>query len=127
MNPVKILIVEDEPEIADNLSALLTARGHKVVTCAEGADGVARARKEPFDLLLLDVMLPRMSGFDVCKLLRADPKTSKLKIVMVTGLGRVGDVETAFASGADDYLIKPFDSERLFKKVEKALALPPHP
>ncbi|MBI5246137.1 MAG: response regulator [Elusimicrobia bacterium] len=124
MNPVKILIVEDEPEIADNLSALLGSRGHKVVTCAEGADGVARARKEPFDLLLLDVMLPRMSGFDVCKLLKADPKTAKLKIVMVTGLGRMGDVEEAFRAGADDYLIKPFDSVRLFKKIEKVMATP---
>lgn len=120
----KILIVEDEPEIADNLAALLAAKGHKVATCLEGADGVARARKETFDLLLLDVMLPRMSGFDVCKLLKADPKTAKLKIVMVTGLGRMGDVEEAFRAGADDYLIKPFDSARLFKKIEKVLAAP---
>lgn len=124
MNPARILIVEDEPEIADNLAALLTAKGHKVATCLEGADGVARARKETFDLLLLDVMLPRMSGFDVCKLLRADPKTAKLKIVMVTGLGRMGDVEEAFRAGADDYLIKPFDSNRLFKKIEKVMAQP---
>ena len=67
-------------------------------------------------------MLPRMSGFDVCKLLRSDPKTAKLKIIMVTGLGRMGDVEEAFRAGADDYLIKPFDSARLFKKIEKVLA-----
>ncbi len=120
----RILIVEDEPEIADNLAALLAAKGHKVTTCLEGADGVARARKETFDLLLLDVMLPRMSGLDVCKLLKADPKTAKLKIVMVTGLGRMGDVEEAFRAGADDYLIKPFDSARLFKKIEKVLAAP---
>src|SRR5437762_501887 len=120
----RILIVEDEPEIADNLAALLAAKGHKVVTCAEGAEGVEKARKEAFDLLLLDVMLPRMSGFDVCKLLRQDPRTAKLKIVMVTGLGRMGDVEEAFRAGADDYLIKPFDSARLFKKIEKVLAAP---
>jgi DNA-binding response OmpR family regulator len=124
MTPVRILVIEDEPEIADNLRALLAAKGHKVVTCMEGLDGVARARKEPFDLLLLDVMLPRMSGFDVCKLLRADPKTAKLKIVMVTGLGRMGDVEEAFRAGADDYLIKPFDSTRLFKKIAKVLTMP---
>ena len=124
MSALKILIVEDEPEIADNLAALLSAKGHKVVTCSEGADGVAHARKEPFDLLLLDVMLPRMSGLDVCKMLRSDPKTMKLKIVMVTGLGRMGDVEEAFRAGADDYLIKPFDSTRLFKKIEKVLATP---
>lgn len=124
MNPARILIIEDEPAIADNLAALLAAKGHKVATCLEGSDGLERARKETFDLLLLDVMLPRMSGLDVCKLLRADPKTAKLKIVMVTGLGRMGDVEEAFRAGADDYLIKPFDSARLFKKIEKVLASP---
>ena len=124
MSPVRILIIEDEPAIADNLAALLTAKGHKVSTCYEGADGVTRARKETFDLLLLDVMLPRMSGFDVCKLLRADPKTMKLKIIMVTGLGRMGDVEEAFRAGANDYLIKPFYSARLFNKIEKVLATP---
>jgi len=124
MNPARILIIEDEPAIADNLAALLAAKGHKVATCLEGVEGVARVRKETFDLLLLDVMLPRMSGFDVCKLLRSDPKTRKLKIIMVTGLGRMGDVEEAFRAGADDYLIKPFDSVRLFKKIEKVMATP---
>lgn len=124
MTPARVLIVEDEPAIADNLSALLTAKGHKTAVCYEGAEGITRARKEPFELVLLDVMLPRMSGFDVCKLLRADPKTAKMKIIMVTGLGRMGDVEEAFRAGADDYLIKPFDSARLFKKIDKVLATP---
>jgi CheY-like chemotaxis protein len=120
----KILIAEDELDIAENLVALLTAKGHRASAVADGAEALARARKDPPDLLLLDVMLPRMSGHDVCRMLRADPKTAKLKIVMVTGLGRGGDVEEAFAAGADDYLIKPFDSERLFKKIAKVLALP---
>jgi DNA-binding response OmpR family regulator len=120
----RILIVEDEHEIAENLAALLSAKGHKVETVGDGAEALPRARRFAPHVVLLDVMLPRMSGFDVAKLLRADPKTAKIKIVMVTGLGRVGDVDTAFASGADDYLIKPFDSDRLFKKIEKVLALP---
>lgn len=119
----RILIVEDEQDIADNLAALLQAKGHQTEWVHDGADALTRARKSVPDLILLDVMLPRMSGFDVCKLLRAESKTAKCKIIMVTGLGRGADVETAFASGADDYLIKPFDSVRLFKKVEKALAL----
>ncbi len=124
MKPLRILIIDDEPAIADNLAALLTAKGHKAATSLEGAEGVERVRKETFDLILLDVMLPRMSGFDVCKLLRSDPKTMKLKIIMVTGLGRMGDVEEAFRAGADDYLIKPFDSTRLFNKIEKVMATP---
>lgn len=120
----RILIVEDELDIAENISALLAAKGHRTSIVSDGADALQRARKELPELILLDVMLPRLSGYDVCKLLRAEPKTAKIKIVMVTGLGRGGDVETAFAAGADDYLIKPFDSERLFKKIEKVLALP---
>ena len=124
MKPVKILIIEDEPEIAENLAALLNAKGYQARTSLEGSDGIARARTGDFELILLDVMLPRMSGFDVCKILRSDPKTSKIKIIMATGLGRMGDVEEAFRCGADDYLIKPFDSGRLFKKIEAVLARP---
>ena len=120
----RIMIVEDELDIAENLAALLTAKGHKTSIVSDGAEALQRIRKELPELILLDVMLPRLSGFDVCKLLRQEPKTAKIKVVMVTGLGRGGDVETAFASGADDYLIKPFDSERLFKKIAKVMALP---
>ncbi len=120
----RILIVEDEHDIAENLVALLNAKGHKAASVGDGADALARARKERPELILLDVMLPRMSGHDVCRHLRADPKTAKIKIVMVTGLGRGGDVDDAFAAGADDYLIKPFDSERLYRKIDKVLAAP---
>ncbi|MFI5351013.1 MAG: response regulator transcription factor [Elusimicrobiota bacterium] len=119
----RVLIVEDELDIAENIAALLSAKGHRPMICSDGAEALRLARKELPDLILLDVMLPRMSGTDVCKLLRADPRTAKLKILMVTGLGRGGDVEEAFAAGADDYLIKPFDSARLYKKIEKILAV----
>lgn len=118
----RVLIVEDEPAISENLAALLRLRGHTVDIAADGAEAVEAARKRPPELVLLDVMLPRMSGFDVCRMLKADAKSSKAKIIMVTGLGRMGDVEDAFGAGADDYLIKPFDSDRLFKKIEKVLA-----
>jgi two-component system, OmpR family, phosphate regulon response regulator PhoB len=118
----RILVVEDEVEIAENLAALLNARGHSCGVCSDSTEALARCRKEQPQLVLLDVMMPRLSGLDLCRLLRADPKTAKLKIVMVTGLGRMGDVEEAFRAGADDYLIKPFDADRLFKKIEKVLA-----
>lgn len=117
----RILIVEDEAVIAENLQALLQARGHQVALASDGAAALDAARKSPPDLMLLDIMLPKMGGFDVCKLLKSAAPTKKIKIVMITGLGRMGDVETAFANGADDYIIKPFDSERLFKKVDKVL------
>ena len=117
----KILIVEDETAIAENLHALLTARGYEVAWIPDGADALSIAKKQKPDIVLLDVMLPRVSGFDICRLLKSDPDTAKIKIIMITGLGRMGDVEKAFGQGADDYIIKPFDSERLFRKVEKAL------
>lgn len=117
-----ILVVEDETAIAENIVALLSAMGYKASSCADGPTALEQARRTPPALVLLDVMLPRLSGFDVCKILRSDPKTAKVKILMVTGLDRGGDVEKAFAAGADDYLIKPFDSDRLIKKVEKVLA-----
>jgi DNA-binding response OmpR family regulator len=118
----RILIVEDEAVIAENLQALLQLRGHHVELAGDGAAAVAAARKMLPDLMLLDIMLPKLGGFDVCRLLKSEAKTKAIKIIMITGLGRMGDVETAFANGADDYIIKPFDSERLFKKLEKVLA-----
>jgi CheY-like chemotaxis protein len=117
----RILIVEDESDIAESLAALLAAQGYETSFVLDGAEALPTARKRKPHLILLDVMLPRISGFDVCKLLRADPKTAATKIIMVTGLGRGGDVETAFAAGADDYLIKPFDTERLLKKIRTVL------
>jgi len=117
----KILIVEDEPAIAENLQALLAARGYEVSWVSDGSEAVAKARQLRPDLMLLDVMLPKLGGFDVCKLLKNDEATKKIKVIMITALGRMGDVETAFANGADDYIIKPFESDRLFKKLDKVL------
>lgn len=119
--PGRILIVEDEYAVAENLQALLTAKGCEATVVSDGAEAVARARQDKPDLLLLDIMLPKMGGFDVCRILKSDPSTREIKIIMITGLGRMGDVETAFQNGADDYLIKPFDAARLFKKIDKFL------
>lgn len=118
---VKILLVEDDPTISESLKALLMAKGYVVVTAGDGSQAIIDARKEKPELMLLDVILPKMGGLDVCQILKKDPETKEIKIVMITALGRMGDVESAFASGADDYLIKPFESQRLFKKIEKVL------
>ena len=121
---IKVLIVEDEPAIADNLQALLQAKGFEAACALDGAEGVTAARKFNPDLMLLDIMLPKLSGIEVCRILKADPATKNIRIVMVTGLGRTGDVELAFSAGADDYLIKPYDTDRLFKKIETVLSGP---
>lgn len=119
----KILIVEDDPALAENLKAIMEARGFDAVSAADGAAGLAMARKAKPALVLLDIMLPKMDGFDVCRLIKSAPDTKHIHVIMITGLERMGDVEKAFASGADDYIIKPFDPVRLFKKIEKFVPL----
>lgn len=117
----KILIVEDDFALADNLQALLKLKGYDVQFAPDGAAGVELARKFEPDVVLLDIMIPKVSGFDVCRQLRSEAKTAKAKIIMTTGLQSMGDVEKAFSCGAADYLFKPFDSDRLIKKIEKVL------
>lgn len=122
---MKILVVEDDFAIADNLQALLKVKGFKVCFAPDGQSAVELARKEMPDLILLDIMIPRLGGFDVCRILKSEEKTQGIKIIVITGLGRMGDVETAFSCGASDYVIKPIDTERLLKKIEKALGAGP--
>ena len=117
--PLKILVVEDDSAVCDNLKALLETREYKVLQASDGAQAVAVARKELPDLILLDIMLPKMGGFDVCKILKAEPATQNVKIIMITGLSQMADVEKAFQHGASDYIIKPFEADRLFRKIDK--------
>ncbi|MDE2290670.1 MAG: response regulator [Elusimicrobia bacterium] len=118
---MKVLIVEDDYALADNITALLKLKGYEVGFAPDGEAGIETARKMKPDVVLLDIMIPKVGGFDACRILRGDPQTMKAKVIMMTGLDRIGDVERAFSAGASDYLIKPFDSERLFKKIEKVL------
>jgi CheY-like chemotaxis protein len=124
MSAVKILVCDDDYGITENLKALLTARGYKALAVTDGAAAVALARKELPALVLLDIEMPRMGGFDVLRVLQTDPATTKIKVVMITGLSQMADVEKAFQNGAKDYIIKPFDAERIFKKIEKVLSGP---
>jgi DNA-binding response OmpR family regulator len=117
----KILVVEDDKAVADYLESLLDVQGYDVQVCMNGRDAVKTAREIFPDLVLLDVMLPDINGYAVCKLIRQDPALAKTPIVMVTSLNQIGDVDNAFTAGADDYLTKPFELERLLQKVKKHL------
>ncbi|MBI5624881.1 MAG: response regulator [Elusimicrobia bacterium] len=119
---IKVVIAEDEFSVSENIKALMSARGYKVFTAADGVEAVELCRKEHPEVLLLDILMPRMGGFDVCRILKSDPATKGIKIVMITALDRMGDIETAFQHGASDYLTKPFDQEKLYKKLDKVLA-----
>ena len=117
----KILIIEDDFSLAENLQALLKAKGFEVEFAPDGEIGISKAKAFMPEIVLLDIMIPKVSGFEVCRRLRSEDKTKHMKIIMTTGLDRMADVEKAFSSGAADYLVKPFDSDRLMKKIAKVM------
>lgn len=117
----RVLVIEDEVSLAEGLKARLLVEGYKVTIARDGQAGVDAARKERPHLVLLDILLPRIDGWDACKILKADPKTKGIPIIMCTALTQIGDSEKAFQSGADDYVTKPYDMTRLVEKVRKFL------
>ncbi len=115
----RILLVEDEPGLVLTLTDLLSAEGYDVETASDGASGLAKARENRFDLVILDVMLPRMSGFDVCKELRQGG--TDVAILMLTARSQLVDRVVGLKLGADDYLTKPFEPSELLARAEALL------
>jgi len=115
----RVLVVEDEEALRLGLSDRLRSEGYEVATAADGEAGFERARSEPFDLLILDVMLPGRSGFDVCRDLRREGVA--VPILMLTARGEVIDRVLGLKLGADDYLVKPFETMELLARVEALL------
>jgi two-component system alkaline phosphatase synthesis response regulator PhoP len=115
----RILLVEDEPGLVLTLTDLLTAEGYRVSSAPDGPKGLALAIAEPFDLVILDVMLPGKSGLDVCRELRQ--RGSDVAILMLTAKGQVIDRVVGLKLGADDYLAKPFDPSELLARIEALL------
>ena len=116
--PSRILLVEDEPGVAMVVEDLLAAEGHLISTEGNGTEGLRRATSETYDLLILDVMLPGLNGFEICH--RARENGFDGAILMLTARGQVQDRVGGLNTGADDYLVKPFDSDEL---VARAAAL----
>lgn len=118
----KILVVEDDPEQLEVIRLSLKAAGFAIGTAANGTDALVKTRTISPDLIILDLMLPGLNGFDVCESLRRDTTTASVPIIMLTGMrsqfGRFAGLE----SGANDFLLKPFDPEQLVAKVEKLLS-----
>ena len=119
----KILIVDDEPNIVISLDFLMKREGFEVAVAADGDEALAQVAAFQPDLVLLDVMMPKKSGFEVCEALRADPEHAGLKIVMVTAKGRDTEVAKGMAIGADAYITKPFATKELVARVKTLLGI----
>jgi len=118
-----ILLVEDELGLVLTIADRLRSEGYEIATATDGEQGFERASTEPFDLLILDVMLPRKSGFDVCRELRE--QGFSMPILMLTARGQTSDKVLGLKTGADDYLTKPFDMLELLARIEALLRRPP--
>jgi DNA-binding response OmpR family regulator len=113
----RILVVEDDPDIADLIRHYLVKAGHHVEVLASGSEAVLHVREKAPDVLILDLMLPGMSGLEVCRTLRDDGETARLPIIMVTARAQESDRVLGLESGADDYVTKPFSTRELVARV----------
>ena len=116
-----VLIADDEPNIVVSLEFLMKREGHRVSIARDGDAALAMIRELKPDLVLLDVMMPGRSGFDVCQAVRADESLSGVKILMLSAKGRDTDVAKGSALGADAYMTKPFSTKELAEKVRELL------
>jgi len=116
-----VLIVDDNPQNVELLQAFLESLPVKIVTAFDGLDALQKVADHQPDLILLDIMMPQMSGFQVCRRLKGDPKTRDIQVLMVTALNELGDIEQANECGTDDFVSKPFSIDELTARMEAAL------
>jgi DNA-binding response OmpR family regulator len=119
-----ILVVEDEPNIVESLSFLMKRAGHKVRIARDGDAAIRTMQAETPDLVLLDVMLPRRDGLEVCRLIRENASWRDIRVVMLTAKGRELDRRKGMEMGADEYITKPFATREIVLCVEQLLAVP---
>lgn len=117
-----VLIVDDEPNIVLSLQFLMKKAGFNVRVARDGEEALAEVGKAVPDLMLLDVMMPKRDGFDVCQTIRANPAWKSVRIIMLTAKGRDIEREKGLALGADDYITKPFSTRDVLAQVERLLA-----
>ncbi len=117
----RILSIEDDPSFSRYLSYMLTKEGYEVLTATNGLTGLRKAEEEDLDLILLDVMLPGLDGFEVCHRLRAEAKTAHIPVLMLSAKGQDSDKVTGLRVGANEFLNKPIDREVLLAKIKEYL------
>src|SRR5947208_13891446 len=116
-----VLIVDDNPQNIELLQAFLESLPVRIVTAIDGMDALEKVQEHNPDLILLDIMMPRMSGFQGCRKLKGDPRTRDIQVLMVTALNELGDIEQANECGTDDFVSKPVNKIELLTRVKSLL------
>jgi DNA-binding response OmpR family regulator len=117
----RVLIADDHPEGVELLEAYLSGTGYETQIAYDGEETLRKVSDWHPDIILLDVMMPKISGFEVCKRLRANPKTANIVVLMVTALDQHSDIDRAVEAGTDDFLTKPINKAELLRRVKAAL------
>jgi len=115
----KILIIDDEPDVIETLEFMLKARGFEIISASDGLSGISRAKADNPDLILLDIMMPGMDGYEVCSKLKRENATKNIPIIMLTAKGESDAVISAHKLGANDYIVKPYNLPTLLAKLNK--------
>ena len=117
----KILVVDDEIYIVHILDFSLGMEGYEVMTALDGEQGLEKARNERPDLIVLDIMMPRLDGYETCKMLKAGAETRNIPVILLSAKGRNVDQKVGFEVGADDYITKPFSPRKLVERINTIL------
>jgi len=118
----KILIAEDEPDIRDLVAFMLRFAGYEVLAASNGEEAVQTASREIPDLVLMDVRMPRMTGYDACRLMKATPSLKDVPVVFLSAKGQESEIQSGLEAGAEEYLLKPFSPDELTNRVKKILS-----
>ncbi|MFH1847770.1 MAG: response regulator [Candidatus Omnitrophota bacterium] len=121
MAPKKILIVDDEADLVEMVKMRLEVSGYECISAGDGQEGLEMARRENPDLIILDLMLPKMDGYRVCRMLKFDEKYKKIPIIMFSARAQDNDAKMGKEVGADAYVTKPFDPKVLLSKIAELL------
>lgn len=124
MSKGKILVVDDEIYIVHILDFSLGMEGYEVVTALDGEQALAKVKTEGPDLIVLDIMMPKLDGYETCKILKADPETKRIPVILLSAKGRNVDQQMGFQVGADDYITKPFSPRKLVERINVILGQP---
>lgn len=123
MEPKKILIADDNENIREALTYLLEDEGYKLWMAKDGVEALREAKNVRPDIIFLDIMMPEMNGYDVCRVIKNDPELKNTYIIMLTAKGQVAEQERGKEVGADEYIVKPFSPMEILTKIKRLLAV----